>query len=120
MTLPEHSPELVELYVDFAAHMLSIPDVVAVPGAAEWLAERILFGLPDPIAHRKRPHSFYMADEPVRRALREFTYPDTRWHNDYDFARFMGYANQHLVQSGAPPFRRIAELKQWNVTLPGS
>ena len=117
MKLPAHSPELVELYVDFAAHMLSIPAVVAVPGAAEWLAERILFGLPDPLAHGRRSSSWYHTGGDIAMGLREFTYPDTCWHTDTDFVRYMRYANYSLVRGGAPPFIRMSEIDKWGKQL---
>ena len=59
MSHRSHSAELVELYCDFAAHLLSLPDIVAISGAVEWLAERMLFGLPDPDSHKKRYLAFF-------------------------------------------------------------
>lgn len=117
MTLPAHSPQLVELYVDFAAHMLAIPEVTSIRGAARWLAERVLFGLPDPLAHGRRSSSWYHRGGDVAMALREFTYPDTRWHTDTDFVRYMRYANYSLVRGGAPPFVRMSEIDKWGKQL---
>ena len=47
---------LTELYCDFAMHLISIPEFRAwSPPAVQWLADRVLTGLPDVRAYDKRP-----------------------------------------------------------------
>ena len=108
----DHPPALVELYLDFAAHLLSIPETHEIPGAVEWLAERILTGsLPDCAAYQARPvASFSQSPVAMHSVLTSFMHPDSDHNSELGFMNAMEAAAHHLRHRGLPPFPRESEL----------
>ena len=102
--------QLADLYADFAAHMLSIPEVTALPGVAEWLGERMLYGLPDYAAYEKSPMSRSAKKGTLKSALSDFMFPDVESDTPLSFVKLMCSASTTLRTLGMPEFPRIDEL----------
>ena len=105
-------PITVELYLDFAAHLISLPETNEIPGAVEWLGERILSGtLPDYAAYRARPvRSFGDSTAVMHAVLCAFVHPDIETDGDKTFMSSMHAAVSHMRSAGLPPFPREHEL----------
>ena len=102
--------QLADLYTDFAAHLLSIPEVTAMPGVAEWLGERVLTGLPDYAAYDKAPTSRSAKKGSLNSALNAFMFPDTENDSPVAFVKLMCSASTTLRTLGMTEFPRIDEL----------
>ena len=105
-------PITVELYLDLAAHLISLPETNEIPGAVEWLGERILSGmLPDHAAYLARPVTpFTKHDSSAASALCSFMHPDMETDGDKTFMSSMHAAVSHMRSAGLPPFPRESEL----------
>ena len=105
-------PITVELYLDLAAHLISLPETNEIPGAVEWLGERILSGmLPDHAAYRAHPvRSYGESTAVMHAALCAFVHPDTENNSDQSFMNSMESAANKLRQRGLPPYPRESEL----------
>lgn len=102
--------QLADLYADFAAHLLSIPEVTAMPGVAEWLGERMLTGFPDYDAYDKSPMSLIGKTGTLNSALYDFMFPDTENDSPVAFVKLMCSASTTLRTLGMTEFPRIDEL----------
>ena len=105
-------PITVELYLDLAAHLISLPETHEIPGAVEWLGERILSGtLPDYAAYQARPvRSFGDSTAVMHAVLCAFVHPDMETDGDKTFRSSMEAAANKLRQRGLPPYPRESEL----------
>ncbi len=102
--------QLADLYADLAAHLLSIPAITALPGVAEWLGERMLYGFQTNMEFNRNPR-FRGDTTHVHEVYRSFSYPDTSNDSPYRFCSYMLYANHALTAAGLPLFPRAAELE---------
>ena len=102
--------QLADLYTDFAAHLLSIPEVTALPGVAEWLGERMLYGFPDYDAYERSPVSRVGKIGALRSALSDFMFPDAENDSPVAFVKLMCSASTTLRTLGMTEFPRIDEL----------
>lgn len=105
-------PITVELYLDLAAHLISLPETHEIPGAVEWLGERILSGmLPDWAAYQARPVcSFDKSTAIMHAVLCSFVHPDTESNSDLGFMNSMESTADKLRLRGLPPYPRESEL----------
>lgn len=102
--------QLADLYADFAAHLLSIPAITALPGVAEWLGERMLYGFQTDMGFNRNPR-FRGDTSHAHEAYRNFSYPDTANDSPHRFCSYMIYANHALTAAALPPFPRAAEIE---------
>ena len=102
--------QLADLYADLAAHLLSIPAITALPGVAEWLGERMLYGFQTNMEFNRNPR-FRGDTTHVHEVYRSFSYPDTSNDSPYRFCSYMLYANRALTAAGLPMFPRAAEIE---------
>ena len=73
------SPKLVDLYCDLAAHLLTLDFVQSMPVWQEWLAERVLTGLPNAAAYRQiLPDRVKFYNTRYEDILNGFSWMDTR------------------------------------------
>lgn len=112
---PSVVARLTELYCDFATHLISVPGIRDLPGAVQWLAERVLVGLPDAQACYERPFTTPNIDHAkVYNASRQiylcFSYPDTDTNPGSMFTRGMQKANDVLHRLKLPVYPRVAEV----------
>ena len=105
------SPKLVDLYCDIAAHLLTLEFVQSMPVWQEWLAERVLTGLPDAAAYRQIiPERSKLFSNPHVAILNGFSWIDSDSHKPGDFACDMRAVVTELRLHGFPPFPREFEL----------
>ena len=104
--------ELHNLYVAFVEHLLSLPETATVDGAVEWLAERMLFGLPDAAAYTARTHSMQHPRDSISAAVSALSFPDTDVNEINTFYRYMIAAQVNLESAGLPGFPRIEEVRK--------
>lgn len=112
MSTYTYRPITVELYLDFAAHLISLPETNEIPGAVEWLGERILSGtMADWAAYQARPvRSFGDSTAVMHAVMCSFVHPDTENNSDMGFMNSMDSAAEKLRRCGLPPFPRESEL----------
>ena len=105
------SPKLVDLYCDLAAHLLTLEFVQSMPVWQEWLAERVLTGLPRREDYNRIfSMSSNLTDTPLHNILGTATYADTDSQCPMDFVVAMRVVSSVLRQCGLPPFPREHEL----------
>ena len=105
-------PITVELYLDLAAHLISLPETHEIPGAVEWLGERILSGtMADYAAYQARPvRSGNGSTSAMHTVLCSFVHPDMETDGEKTFMSSMHAAVSHMRSAGLPPFPREHEL----------
>ena len=107
----EFSPKLVDIYIDFAIHLLSIPEIQQLgDDVIQWLSERVLTGLPtvDAWDHRSRLLTF---DSTPARVMNEFMFSNADDDDAPWFIHHMKLAALYLVDAGLPSFPRETELQ---------
>ncbi len=105
------SPKLVDLYCDLAAHLLTLEFVQSMPVWQEWLAERVLTGLPRREDYNRILHErVRLTEAPPYTALGSASYADTYSQCPMDFVVAMRVVSSVLRQCGLPPFPREHEL----------
>lgn len=119
---PSVVARLTELYCDCATHLISIPAFHAwSPPAVQWLAERVLTGLPDVGAYDARPIPDYDINAvypPVlSRVYLALTYPDTDTNPGSLFTRCMQNVAELLHRHELPVYPRIAEVDALHLEL---
>ena len=119
---PSVVTRLTELYCDFAMHLISIPAFHAwSPPAVQWLADRVLAGLPDAGAYSERHIPDYDINDvypPVlRRVYLALSYPDTAINSGSLFTRAMQQANELLHRHKLSVYSRIAEVDALHLEL---
>lgn len=105
------SPQLVDIYVDFAIHLLSIPEIQQLgDDVIQWLSERVLTGLPNGDAWTHRSRLLHWDSLPAR-VMFEFMFSNADDDDAPWFIHHMKLAALYLVDAGLPPFSRETELQ---------
>lgn len=119
---PSVVARLTDLYCDFAMHLISIPAFRSwSPPGVQWLADRVLTGLPDVRTYDERPTPDYAIDAVnppgLRRAYIALTYPDTDTNPGSTFTSGMQNAAELLHRYKLPVYPRIAEVNAMHLEL---